>query len=160
MPAAAICRRTKPRGGYRLAVGLAVPFTFFQPYSMPESIYESLGGEQTLRALVDRFYDLMDSEPEAAGIRALHPEDLTESRNKLFWFLVGWSGGPPMYIERFGHPRLRARHLPFPIGESERDQWLWCMNRALAELITDNFARVQLAHNFAQLADFMRNKAG
>ena len=98
---------------------------------MPESIYETIGGEQRLRALVDRFYDLMDSAPEAAGIRALHPEDLTESRNKLFWFLSGWSGGPPMYIERFGHPRLRARHLPFSIGEAERDQWLWCMNHAL-----------------------------
>lgn len=127
---------------------------------MPESIYETLGGEQTLRALVDRFYDVMDVAPEAAGIRALHPADLTESRNKLFWFLSGWSGGPPLYIERFGHPRLRARHLPFPIGEAERDQWLWCMNRAMEEVITDGLQRVQLSHAFAQIADFMRNREG
>lgn len=125
---------------------------------MNQTLYEQIGGEVVIRKLVDRFYDLMDSQPEAAGIRALHPEDLTESRNKLFWFLVGWSGGPPMYIERFGHPRLRARHIPFPIGESERDQWLWCMNQALEETITDGLARVQLSRNFAQLADFMRNK--
>lgn len=127
---------------------------------MNQTLYQQIGGETVIRQLVDRFYDLMDSQPEAAGIRALHPEDLTESRNKLFWFLVGWSGGPPMYIERFGHPRLRARHIPFPIGESERDQWLWCMNQALEETITDGLARLQLSRNFAQLADFMRNKAG
>lgn len=127
---------------------------------MPESIYESLGGEPTLRALVDRFYDLMDAAPEAAGIRALHPEDLTESRNKLFWFLSGWSGGPPMYIERFGHPRLRARHLPFSIGETERDQWMWCMNRALEEMLPAGLLRIQLSHAFAQIADFMRNRPG
>ncbi|MGE0883822.1 MAG: group II truncated hemoglobin [Blastocatellales bacterium] len=127
---------------------------------MNQTLYQQIGGETVIRQLVDRFYDLMDSQPEAAGIRALHPEDLTESRNKLYWFLVGWSGGPPMYIERFGHPRLRARHIPFPIGESERDQWLWCMNQALEETITDGLARTQLSRNFAQLADFMRNKAG
>ena len=127
---------------------------------MPESIYETIGGEQTLRTLIDRFYDLMDAQPEAAGIRALHPEDLTESRNKLFWFLSGWSGGPPLYIERFGHPRLRARHLPFSIGEAERDQWLWCMNRAMEEVIAYGLLRIQLSHAFAQIADFMRNREG
>ncbi|MBS1787418.1 MAG: group II truncated hemoglobin [Acidobacteria bacterium] len=127
---------------------------------MNQTLYEQIGGEAVIRKLVDRFYDLMDSQPEAAGLRALHPADLTESRNKLFWFLVGWSGGPPMYVERFGHPRLRARHLPFPIGESERDQWLWCMSQALEETITDGLARTQMSRNFAQLADFMRNKAG
>jgi len=127
---------------------------------MQKTLFEIVGGEQVLRTLVDRFYDLMDAAPEAAGLRALHPEDLTESRNKLFWFLVGWSGGPQMYVERFGHPRLRARHLPFPIGESERDQWLSCMSQALEEVITDASARTQLTRNFMQLADFMRNKAG
>ncbi len=128
--------------------------------TQPQTLFEQIGGETVIRQWVDRFYDLMDSLPEAAGIRALHPEDLTESRNKLFWYLVGWSGGPPMYIERFGHPRLRARHLPFPIGESERDQWSMCMQQALEETIADGLARTQLSRNFAQLADFMRNKAG
>jgi hemoglobin len=75
-------------------------------------------------------------------------------------FLTGWMGGPPLYIERFGHPKLRARHLPFPIGESERDQWLMCMNRALAEVVENGLTRVQIARSFAQLADFMRNKEG
>lgn len=127
---------------------------------MQKTLFETIGGEQVLRALVDRFYDLMDATPEAIPLRALHPPDLAESRDKLFWFLVGWSGGPQMYVERFGHPRLRARHLPFPIGESERDQWLLCMNQALQEVITDDIARTQLTRNFMQLADFMRNKAG
>lgn len=127
---------------------------------MQKTLFETIGGEHVVRALVDRFYDLMDAAPEAAGLRALHPADLAESRNKLFWFLVGWSGGPAMYVERFGHPRLRARHLPFPIGESERDQWLWCMQQALQETITDEGARTQFSRNFMQLADFMRNKAG
>jgi hemoglobin len=140
---------------------------------MTQTIYESIGGEQTVRELVDRFYDLMDTMPEAAGIRALHPETLDHSREKLFMFLTGWMGGPPLYVERFGHPRLRARHLPFPIGESERDQWLLCMNRALEEVVGNALTRVnraleevvgnaltrvQIARSFAQLADFMRNK--
>lgn len=126
---------------------------------MSQTHYEAIGREEKIRALVDRFYDLMDSAPEAAGIRALHPADLTQSRNKLYWFLVGWMGGPPMYIERFGHPRLRARHLPFPIGASERDQWLWCMFRAMDDVgITDEMLKAHLRGALAQLADFMRNK--
>lgn len=124
------------------------------------SIFERIGGEAVIRQLVDRFYDLMDTEPVAAGIRALHPADLTESRNKLFWFLVGWMGGPPLYIQRFGHPRLRARHLPFPIAERERDAWLWCMFKALDEHVPDVQLREQLAHSLTQTADFMRNQAG
>ena len=124
------------------------------------TFFERIGGETVIRRLVDRFYDLMDSAPEAAGIRALHPPELTESRNKLYWFLVGWMGGPPLYIQRFGHPRLRARHLPFPIGERERDEWLWCMFNALDEVVPDEALREQLAHALAQTADFMRNQAG
>lgn len=127
---------------------------------MQQTIYEMIGGEQVVRALVDRFYDLMHAEAAAAGIRALHPEELTGSRDKLFWFLSGWMGGPSLYIERFGHPRLRARHLPFAIGEAERDQWLWCMNRALDEVVADELVRAQIKHSFAQLADFMRNQTG
>jgi hemoglobin len=125
---------------------------------MNQTIYEQIGGEQAVRKLVDRFYDLMDTLPEAAGIRALHPESLEESRDKLFWFLSGWTGGPQLYIDRFGHPRLRARHLPFPIGESERDQWLLCMNAALDETVGDPLMRQQIKRSFAQLADFMRNQ--
>jgi hemoglobin len=122
--------------------------------------FQSIGGEATVRLLVDRFYDLMETKPEAAGILSLHPPDLTSSREKLFLFLVGWMGGPPLYVQKYGHPRLRARHLPFPIGESERDQWLLCMRQALDEVVDSESLRSQLFQAFAQLADFMRNKEG
>ncbi len=124
---------------------------------MNQTIFEQIGGEDVVRRLVNRFYDLMDTQPEATGIRGLHPESLADSREKLFMFLVGWMGGPPLYTSRYGHPRLRARHLPFPIGESERDQWLWCMNRALAEVVDNGLLRGQLSLSFGQLAEFMRN---
>ena len=101
----------------------------------PPSAYELIGGERTLRELVDRFYDLMELEPEFAGIRAMHPTTMEGSRDKLFWFLSGWMGGPGMYTERFGHPRLRARHLPYAIAADERDQWLRCMAWAMASTL-------------------------
>ena len=123
------------------------------------SLDEMLGGEQGLRALVDRFYDLMDSSPEAAKIRTFHAKSLKQSREKLFMFLSGWSGGPQLYVQRFGHPRLRMRHLPFPIGSVERDQWLWCMNRALEESQLDPHVVEYLKYRFAETADFMRNQA-
>lgn len=122
------------------------------------SLYERLGGEVGLRHLVDRFYSLMDTLPEAQGIRALHPQDLTESRNKLFKFLSGWLGGPSLYIEQYGHPRLRARHMPFAIGIAERDQWMQCMNRALEDVDLDAIARQHLSQSLWQTADHMRNK--
>lgn len=125
---------------------------------MNQTIFEQIGGEDKVRRLVERFYDLMDTQPEAAGIRALHPADLTHSREKLFMFLVGWMGGPPLYVTKYGHPRLRARHSPFPIGESERDQWLWCMNKALDETVENALLRQQLSFSWSQLADFMRNR--
>lgn len=121
--------------------------------------YEQLGGEAGVRQLVDRFYDLMSELPETQPILALHPEDLTDSRNKFFKFLSGFFGGPSLYIEEYGHPMLRARHLPFPIGEDERDQWLLCMNRAIDELVTDPLLASQLKHNFFRTADHMRNCA-
>lgn len=122
------------------------------------SHYARLGGEQAVRRLVDRFYDLMESLPEARGIRALHPADLAGSRDKLFKFLSGWLGGPSLYIEEYGHPRLRARHLPFPIGEAERDAWLSCMRQALAEFEMEAFLREQLLQSLSNTADHMRNR--
>ncbi|MEP7270700.1 MAG: group II truncated hemoglobin [Acidobacteriota bacterium] len=122
--------------------------------------FETIGGEEKIRLLVDRFYDLMDKQSETAGIRALHPADLTESREKLFLFLVGWMGGPPLYVTKFGHPRLRARHIRFPIGTRERDEWLWCMNRAMNELQLPATLIEQLQRAFGQTADFMRNQEG
>lgn len=120
--------------------------------------YELIGGEDGVRRLVDRFYDLMDTDPEVHGIRAMHPPDLRTSREKLYLFLTGWMGGPQLYVERFGHPRLRARHLPFPIGEDERDQWLRCMDRALDEQDMPDALRAFLRERFHGLADHMRNQ--
>ena len=121
--------------------------------------YETLGGEVPLRALVRRFYELMDTLPEAQGIRALHAKSLKASEDKLYMFLSGWMGGPQLYVEKYGEPRLRARHLPFPIGEAERDQWLLCMRRAMAECVADEKLRKFLDEKLAALADFMRNQA-
>ena len=119
-----------------------------------------LGGEPGVRALVDRFYDLMDLEPAFAGIRALHPATLDGSRDKLFWFLCSWLGGPDHYIARFGHPRLRARHLPYAIGIAERDQWLVCMQQAMQEQAVDQTLAQRLVESFFGTADWMRNKGG
>jgi hemoglobin len=121
--------------------------------------YELLGGETGVRRLVDRFYDLMDSAPEAANVRALHAKSLKSSREKLFLFISGWTGGPPLYVERFGHPRLRMRHVPFAIGVRERDEWLWCMDRALDEHGMPDELRTHLRARLHQLADHMRNQA-
>jgi hemoglobin len=122
--------------------------------------YERLGGDGGVRALVDRFYDLMDLEPAYADIRALHPAALDGSRDKLYWFLSGWLGGPNLYIERFGHPRLRARHLPYAIGIAERDQWMACMMQAMDEQGVDPALAQRLAEAFFGTADWMRNKGG
>lgn len=122
--------------------------------------YDRLGGEAAVRRLVDRFYDHMDTLAEAAELRALHPPSLDSSRDKLTWYLTGWLGGPPVYVERFGHPRLRARHLPFPIDTRVRDQWMRCMRRALAETVTDDELRAFLDETLDRLADHMRNQPG
>lgn len=124
------------------------------------SAFDALGGEAAVRALVDRFYDLMDLEPAYAGIRRLHPDTLDGSRDKLFWFLCGWLGGPDLYVQRFGHPRLRARHLPYSIGIAERDQWLACMAQAVAECGLDPALAQRLHEAFFNTADWMRNRGG
>lgn len=120
--------------------------------------YERLGGAEALRTLVDRFYDLMDLEAEFAAIRRLHPADLAGSREKLYLFLSGWLGGPALYVERYGHPMLRARHLPFAIGTTERDLWMRCMIRAMTETGVEPRLRDALAEAFFGTADWMRNR--
>ncbi|HEX7673182.1 MAG TPA: group II truncated hemoglobin [Bdellovibrio sp.] len=120
--------------------------------------YEVLGGEEALRALVQKFYEIMDTMPEAQGIRKVHPENLRGSEEKLFMYLSGWLGGPNLFVERFGHPRLRARHFPFEIGKSERDQWMLCMVKAFDEMKVQEPLRSELLHSLLRLADHMRNK--
>jgi len=122
------------------------------------SLYELIGGETGLKSLVNRFYDLMDSSPEAKKVRAIHPDELTQSREKLFMFLSGWSGGPALYVEKYGHPRLRQRHMPFPIGKAEHDEWLWCMNKAVNERQFDAPLTEYLMERFTQIANSMQNR--
>ncbi len=122
--------------------------------------YERMGGEEIVRKLVDRFYDLMDQQQDFQGIRELHAKSLKVSREKLFMFLSGWLGGPPLYVDKYGHPRLRQRHLPFAIGELERDQWMNCMIQAMQDVGLGEGVREELKSAFWKTADFMRNKEG
>lgn len=122
--------------------------------------FDVIGGAPRLKALVDRFYALMDSEPEFAVIRQLHPADLAGSNEKLYFFLTGWLGGPPLYAHKYGHPMLRARHLPYAIGSTERDQWMACMSRAMADTGIDGELGDALRDALSKTADWMRNKAG
>ncbi|MFC4277887.1 group II truncated hemoglobin [Achromobacter aloeverae] len=132
----------------------------FEPIDHTRSIFDQLGGEPGVRALVDRFYDLMDVDADLADLRAAHGPSLDSARDKLFWFLCGYFGGPDHYVERFGHPRLRARHLPFSIGTRERDQWVVCMGRAMADQGLDQALMDRLLHSFYGTADWMRNREG
>jgi hemoglobin len=122
-----------------------------------QTVYELLGGDAKVRALVDRFYALMDATPEYYGVRKLHPESLAGSADKLYMYLSGWLGGPSLYIERFGHPRLRARHLPYAIASAERDQWLACMRQAMEAEDVAPPLRDALLEAFHGTADWMRN---
>lgn len=121
--------------------------------------YDRIGGAEKIRVLVRRFYQIMDDLPESYGIRKMHAENLQNAEDKLYKFLSGWMGGPQLYIQEFGHPMLRRRHLPFSIGMSERDQWMLCMNQALLEVVNDEVLRQQLSTAFAGVADHMRNQA-
>jgi hemoglobin len=126
--------------------------------SESRTAFDWIGGETAIRALVDRFYDLMDLEPGYQALRTTHGATLADARDKLFWFLCGWMGGPQHYVERFGHPRLKARHMPFKIGILERDQWLACMDQAMGEVQVDADLRARLRESFFQTADWMRNQ--
>lgn len=124
----------------------------------PQTHYERIGGAAKVQQLVDRFYDHMDELPEVYGIRKLHAEDLSGSRQKLFDFLSGWLGGPQLYVEKHGHPMLRRRHLHFSIGDEERGQWLHCMQLALNEVVEDARLRAELYQAIVKVADHMRNQ--
>ncbi|HJW26365.1 MAG TPA: group II truncated hemoglobin [Rhodocyclaceae bacterium] len=126
----------------------------------PLTPYELMGGEPVVARLTDRFYEIMDAAPQFKILRDLHPADLKSSRDKLFMFLSGWFGGPDLFVEKFGHPRLRARHLPFSIGTVERDQWVACMVLAMEDVGIEEELRQKLLQNFFNTADFMRNREG
>ena len=122
--------------------------------------YQLLGGHAKVRELVERFYDLMELEPAYAQLRSVHGSSLVSAREKLYLFLSGWLGGPALYTDRFGHPMLRARHLPFAIGATERDQWMDCMVQAMEEVEVPQDLRQALAEAFFKTADWMRNRPG
>jgi hemoglobin len=122
------------------------------------SPYELLGGDAKVRELVERFYDLMDFEPKYRELRAVHGSTLEHARDKLYMFLSGWQGGPSLYIDKYGPPMLRARHLPFAIGELERDQWMGCMVQAMEEVDVPVELRQPLRDALYKTADWMRNQ--
>lgn len=128
--------------------------------SIPKSPYEALGGAEGLHRLVDRFYELMDELPEAFSARRLHPESLAGANIGLFEFLSGWFGGPNLYVEKHGHPRLRRRHLPYAISPTERDEWMLCMRTALNEQVSDKQLLERLIKVFSEMADHMVNTQG
>lgn len=129
-----------------------------QAQAQRAAAFEALGGEAMVQALVERFYDLMELDAAYSALRAVHGPDLTQARQKLSWFLCGWLGGPQHYTERFGHPRLRMRHMPYTIGILERDQWLACMDQAMVEVGMAEALRLRLRDSFFQTADWMRNR--
>ena len=127
-----------------------------------QSLFDLLGGEpdatNQIRAIVEAFYDVMDTDEKAKTIRQMHPEDLTSSSEKLFMFLSGWTGGPQLYTERYGHPFLRRRHLPFKIGEEERDPWIYCMTKGMLNLKMEEEKIKALLNALYPITDFMRNQ--
>ena len=125
----------------------------------PNSPFALLGGAVGVQAIVESFYSIMYSDQQYLPIRKLHPKDLTPSKEKLYLFLSGWLGGPALYIERYGHPMLRARHLPYAIGITERDLWLDCMKRAMVQLQTPPELQTGLLQTFFGTADWMRNQS-
>lgn len=120
--------------------------------------YEQIGGEAGVRRLVERFYELMDAQPDFSDIRNMHAPGLQTAHEKLFLFLSGWLGGPALYTEKYGSPQMRQRHLPFAIGEEERNQWMACMSQAMQDVGLETGLREELTRAFAKVAEIIRNK--
>jgi hemoglobin len=122
------------------------------------TLYEAIGGDATVRRLTHRFYELMDTLPEAKNCRAIHPPSLEGSEAKLYDYLTGYLGGPPVYVEKYGHPRLRSRHFGTAIGAAERDEWMLCFRRAMEETIDNPKLREIIWPPIERLAFHMQNK--
>ncbi|MBV2130223.1 group II truncated hemoglobin [Rheinheimera sp. SM2107] len=119
--------------------------------------YYLMGGEPKVRQLANRFYDIMASDPQVAELYAIHPLPLDTIRQKFFEFLSGWLGGPALFEQKYGHPRLRARHLPFQVDEKLRNQWMYCMDKALDEVVDNKLLRDGIRQSIGQLASHMIN---
>ena len=122
-----------------------------------DSLYKRLGGEPVLHEFVDKLYGYMDVLPEVETIRKMHTRELSHTRDRVFMFLSGMLGGPPLYMQAFGHPRLRRKHLHFRIGNRERDQWMLCAQRAADELPVSSSLRQELITELAGMANHLRN---
>jgi hemoglobin len=122
-----------------------------------DSLFSRIGGEAGVDRLVETFYRRMDDLPEARGIRAFHPADLTSTKTVLKRYLGEWFGGPDLYSRERGHPRLRMRHFHVRIGEAERDAWMLCMRGAVEEVAEGEDLRAALIEKFFKLADWVRN---
>lgn len=125
----------------------------------PQTPYQILG-EDGIRQLTNIFYDIMDSLPEAAGLRAMHAKDLTPMKEKLADYLTGWMGGPPLYADKHGTVCITTPHEPYHIGPAERDQWLLCMDKALAQTGASEELVDMLKVPLFRIADAVRNKQG
>lgn len=121
--------------------------------------HDRIGGQDAVVRLVERFYHHMDTRPDAQAIRALHDDDLTFDKHKLAAFLSGWLGGPPLYWQEYGHPRLRMRHMHLPIDDAAAAAWMGCMRAALQDVVEDEAFRASLQDRFAAVARHMRNRA-
>lgn len=123
------------------------------------SKYRQVGGMRIISGLVDDFYFIMETDPKASDcLKAHQGKDLKESGEKLKFFLSGWLGGPQLYFEKYGHPRLRMRHFPFAIGEKEAEQWLYCMGLALEQSKIKPRLQGELSHAFKQMVELVRNQ--
>jgi hemoglobin len=126
------------------------------PWGPEATPYDAIGGDGPVRALADAFYDRIET--ESPVLRAMLPRDTSTSREKLHEFLSGWMGGPQLYIEKRGHPRLRMRHFPFTIGEAEADEWVRCMELAMDDVSVTGPLRAFLSERFHLSAHHVRNR--
>lgn len=123
----------------------------------PQTPYQILG-KDGIRRLADAFYDVMDERPQAATIRAMHAENMDLIKDKLYEYLTGWMGGPPIYAAKTGTVCLTDPHKPYPIGPDERDQWLDCMHEALERINASEELKKMLEQPLFQIADTIRNR--
>ncbi len=123
------------------------------------SMYDKIGGFEVIDKLVNDFYEIMSTDPVAEDCFATHSgRDIRDSAEKLKYFLSGWTGGPQLYLEKIGHPKLRMRHFPFKIGPKEADQWLYCMRKALAQSSIEPGVQEHLMVAFKNVTDMLSER--
>ena len=127
-----------------------------RPWGDAETPYAAMGGDATVRQLSEAFYDII--ERDSPVLLAMLPVDTTGSRRKLYEFLSGWTGGPALYWEKHGHPRLRMRHARFPIDQTAADEWSRCMNEAIAQLEIGDQVSAFLSEQLGNAAQSLLNR--